>query len=721
MLIQNMKIRNILLFLVIVGTSNCSGDGSVLRLLIALNVEGRPGVPRWDRGLEILPAAQLAVDKVNGDPSILPGYQLEPIQVDTGPCHTYSFQSEGLINFFHQLVEEENQIVGVVGLFCTSVAQLLSPLAGRQGISLVQISGSPSPLLRNQEKYPYLWHMIPSSAAYVDTVLEIMDAFGWRNIAVIGAQGGLYFHTAEEFALKVSRNDSRSVTLISDEQVSFTLRDLQQSRKRIVFASVETKVAVRIICLAYQKGVVWPNYTWIFPDHYIEDLLLYADNMCDLKHALEKVYLLQFHFNSSDAHTQYNTALTPNPYAYAMHDSIQALALALNATIDHLQAMNSSLEDYHLGSSDITDMIERELMTLSFNGALGHVQFDTNEREWQTTVDILQIRNGTATQVGSYNPASGQLVYDKDINPIQDVHIPRIKRSAIALPVSVILLTVNGVCIIFTTIMLVLFVFYRKSAEVKASSLKLSLFTFIGCYLLLFASLLHIVSDVTNYVGSFFCTTITWCAALGIDFVFGTVLVRMLRVYRIFGYNGRMGRKRWSDVFLCIVILIIVGNKATLMLIWSLVDVLTIREVDTYQETASPPYIEVRLYCYSDYLEVWTTLTLFEIGILILVVAFLAFKTRKIRMKHFKDTKKVNVFLFMNILLVCVVTPFWWVLRTVNDSSSSVFPYIGYAGTAILCQLLLSAPKVIPPLTRMLFHNTPKKEVRKRSNETIPI
>ena len=714
-----MKIRNILLFLVIVGTSNCSGNGSVLRLLIALNVQGGPEEPRWDQGLEILPAAQVAVDKVNGDPSILPGYQLELIQVDTGPCHTHSFQSEGLINFFHQLVQEENHIVGVVGLFCTSVAQLLSPLAGHQGISLAQISGSVSPVLHNQERYPYLWHMIPSSAAYVDTVLEMMDAFAWRNIVVIAAKGGLHFHTAEEFALKVNGNDSRSVSLISDEQVSSTLLDLQQSRKRIVFASVEAIVAVQIICHAYQEGVVWPNYTWIFPDHNIEDLLLY--DMCDLKHALENAYLLQFHFNSSDAHTQYNTTLTPNLHAYAMHDSIQALALALNGTMDHLQAINSSLEDYRLGTSDITDMIEGELMTLSFTGALGHVQFDTKEREWQTTVDIVQIRNGTATQVGSYNPASGQLVYDKDINPIQDVHIPRIKKSAIALPVSVIMLTVTGVCIIFTSVMLVLFVLYRKSAEIKASSLKLSLFTFIGCYLLLFATLLYMVSNVTKYVGPFFCTTVTWCAVLGIDFVYGTVLVRMLRVYRIFSYNGRMGRKRWSDVVLCIVVLIIVGNKAILLLIWSLVDVFTKREVDTHDATATPPlYIEVMLYCYSDYFEVWTTLILSEIGILMLVVAFLAFKTRKIRMKHFKDTKKVNAFLFMNILLVCVGIPFWWVLRTVNDSSSRIFPYIGFAGIAVLCQLLLIAPKVIPPLTRMLFHKTPKK-VRKRSNETVPI
>ena len=585
-----MKIESILLCLMIVGASNGSGNSNVLRLLIALNVQGGPEVPRWDRGLEILPAAHLAVDKVNGDPSILPGYQLEPIQVDTGTCRTNGFQSEALINFFHQIVQEESHIVGAVGLFCTGVTQLLSPLAGHQGISLVQISGSASPLLRNQERYPYLWHMIPSSAVYVDTVLEMMDAFDWRNIAVIGANDGSYFHTAEELALKVSRNDSRSVTWISDEQVSFTLRDLQQSGKRIVFASVETKVAVRMICLAYQEGVVWPNYTWIFPDHHIEDLLLHAGDMCNitvLKHALETVYFLQYHFNSSD--TQYSTILTPNPYTYAMHDSIQALALALNATMDHLQAINSSLEDYHLGSPDITDMIERELMTLSFNGALGYVQFDTSKREWQTTVDILQIRNGTAIQVGTYNPTSGQLV-DEDINPIQDVDIPRIIRSSVTLPVSVILLTVDGVCIILTTVMLVLFVLHRKSAEIRASSLKLSLFTFVGCYLLFFASLLSTVLDLTNYVGPFLCTTATCCAILGINFVYGTVLVGMLRVYRIFGYNGRMGKKRWSDWSLCIVVLIIVGSVGILLLVWSLVDVFTIREVDVDTDQAGTSY-----------------------------------------------------------------------------------------------------------------------------------
>ena len=128
-----------------------------------------------------------------------------------------------------------------------------------------------------------------------------------------------------------------------------------------------------MICLAYQEGLVWPDYAWIFPDHHIDDLLFHPDDMCDidvLRRALERVYLLHFHFDSSDPLTQHNTTLTPNPYTNVMHDSIQAFAHSLNAIVGHLGAMNLSLEDYRLGNSDITDMIERELKTLSFTGAL---------------------------------------------------------------------------------------------------------------------------------------------------------------------------------------------------------------------------------------------------------------------------------------------------------------------------------------------------------------
>ena len=252
---------------------------------------------------------------------------------------------------------------------------------------------------------------------------------------------------------------------------------------------------------------------------------------------------------------------------------------------------------------------------------------------------------------------------------------------------------------------------------------------FLGCYLLFISALFITVSELIDLnQGPFFCNSVTWCAALGINFVFGTLFVRMLRIYRIFNYFGKLGRKKWSDRVLFIVVLLIVGIEATLLLTWSLVDVFTIRKVETYQDAASPPYIEVVQFCSCTYLQIWLTLVVGEVGILMFAVAFLAFKTRKIRRQHFKDTKKVNVYLFINILLICTVAPLWYVLRTtrVNDPTSGpgvIVLNIGYAGTATLCQLLLFAPKVIPPLTRQLFHKTGNQKLcsQKMCSKSISI
>ena len=719
-----MKLVSVFLFLLITGICKGHSNVSVLQLLVVLNVQGGHGVPRWDRGTEILPAAQLAVERINEDLSFLPEYHLEIVPVDTGTC-TSDFNSEAsaVINFIHQITQEEQHVVGVVGLFCTSVAQLISPLAGHRGISLLQIAGSASPVLRNNEKYPYLWHMTPSSTAYVEAVYRMMDEFGWTNIAVIGGADGIYFHTAIAFGQYCSQggNTSQSVDvslLILDGHVSSVLKSLKQSRKRIVFASVEATVAVEIICLAYQEDMTWPNYVWIFPDHYIEDLLFYANDVCDgeiLRSALERVYLLHFHLSSS------NATLTPNPYVNVMHDSIQAFALALNMTMVHLQAMNLTLEDYHLGKSDITDILQNEMMSLSFTGVLGRVEFDNN-RERQTRVDIIQIRNGSALLVGNYDPVSRETVLENYSNPMDDMlnnEIPRIYIHS-PLPLTVLLSTVTGVCIILTTIVLALFLYYRKAVEVKATSLPLSLLMILGCYLLFMSTLFHTVSDAIVNHGPFFCNAVIWCAGLGIHFIFGAVLVRMLRIYRIFGFFRKMGGKRWSDWFLCIVVFSIVGAEAMLLLVWLVADVLTVRDVETFQATASPPHYEVVQFCYSEYLGVWTIVVFGEVGVLISVVAFLAFKTRKIRQKHFKDTKKVNIYLFMMIMLICVLIPFWFVLRAVKDNAASIVVlYLGYGGTATLCQLLLFVPKVLPPLIRDILPKMPEERLRSRAIATV--
>ena len=65
----------------------CATNLTTLQNLVMLNLkthqENSAWAPRWNRGLEILPAAQVAVDRINQDPTILPGYNLELTELDT--------------------------------------------------------------------------------------------------------------------------------------------------------------------------------------------------------------------------------------------------------------------------------------------------------------------------------------------------------------------------------------------------------------------------------------------------------------------------------------------------------------------------------------------------------------------------------------------------------------------------------------------------------------
>ena len=86
----------------------------------------------------MISATQLAVNKINMRNDILPDYKLKLIPAKTEACNE-SLVTEALGNFVRQVTGDLN-IVGVVGLVCSTVTQAVSPLAGRPGIGLLQIS-----------------------------------------------------------------------------------------------------------------------------------------------------------------------------------------------------------------------------------------------------------------------------------------------------------------------------------------------------------------------------------------------------------------------------------------------------------------------------------------------------------------------------------------------------------------------------------------------------
>ena len=195
-------------------------------------------------------------------------------------------------------------------------------------------------------------------------------------------------------------------------------------------------------------------------------------------------------------------------------------------------------------------------------------------------------------------------------------------------------------------------------------------------------------------------------------------MMRMLRVYRIFTYFGKLG-KRWSDGALFAGTMVIVGANIIYLTLWSVLGGATNINNNTMLVTpeGSFPHYEVTHTC----IPPSTTLIVLDslqIVFLYIIVVLLAILTRNIRRQHFKDTKKVNMFIYLDILTYIILS---FPLMITNPEIQVYFRFVEINSHAIICQMFLFLSKCLPPLLRhlkLMYWKTTAKDKQFESTTT---
>ena len=297
-----------------------------------------------------------------------------------------------------------------------------------------------------------------------------------------------------------------------------------------------------------------------------------------LLRAMENVLVLKSKFEQSMLNTvpssQYfginrSSGFPFNPYTNVLYDSVWALALAVNSSLQTLQHNNLTLTArtvFRTLSGEATQAIEDSLLKTSFNGASGEYK----NGQIQTLQEIYQLQNKSFILFGKKYFQDNRTVFRLDLlnemRPQDD--IPNIYEY-IPLTVTIIMSVGIGLCIVFVTAMLILFFFYWRQPEVKASSRALSLCIFLGCYLLLNSSL---------------CTSVSWgipvepgvpVCVISVDSCFigilATVLAKVLRISYVFNKFKKIG-KVCSDIALLAMITVVVSGKLIIFAVWYTID-----------------------------------------------------------------------------------------------------------------------------------------------------
>ena len=712
----------------------------------------------WDKAYELIPAGHLAAEQINERSDILPGHELKLINIDSEACGI-NVISKGIINVYRELVNYNRTcIVGVIGLFCSAVTSAISPIISHPNIGgYVHIAASTSPMHRGNTslKNSNLFHIIESSSAFNEAMLALMRTFNWKRITSVHTESEFYFmSTSIDFIHRVSINSEYElVTRIhiaenSPAHIMEKFNVIREEGARISYWSVTYDQAAYLLCMAYQRNFTWPEYVYIIQEHGI-DRILEIETSCSKKEiltAMDGVFILHYRLhvendtelisgvNYSEFQQLYtdklkefasitNESLQNNLYANSLYDQVWAFALAINNSLLSIKSQNLSFEDYGLGESvpTISSILKNELKHVAFQGASGRIDFSTDQGS-PTYVNILQIQKGKPKLIGVYDPYNHNITLTEAAPHVRDIPKDTFDTEYQLLPpwLGTCILVAQVILFGLITTNLVLIIKWKKEREVKAISPLLSILMMIGCYFLCSAPLFMImyrmlIIDNMALVTSL-CHLKVW-ASIGMELILSTLFLKLLRIYHIFHAKRMiMMSDYWVDKYLVIYALLICVGKVILLILWNIITPISSKVTQEYIPVGNGlPYYWATTHCVTS--TVWLSVILLYSGVLLFMIVVLAIETRHIKNNSYKDTKKVNAFIFLVIIVLTISISLWIIFEAIKiEVGANISEWMTYLSVPLLCQVCLFIPKTLP-LAVIKF--TSKKEIKLQTFSSV--
>ena len=726
-------------------------NGSLQPLYVLVLVpfpDSRPG-SGFDGGLSSLPGARIARDEINNRSDILEGYHIELIEGNAEACSRLT-APDGLVNLVEYGIEPKySPVVAVAGLICSSHTMELSRVISRGQVSLITLAAANSPVFElESDRYPHLWQFLGSASVYGEATLALMNKFDWRQIGIVYSHEDIFlYHMARYLKMKIDNQSDqflvnsiavyRNLRRDSLEVVDQIIR-LDQGITVIVL-SVNPELAALILCTAYDEGLVYPHYVFLIFSQTHEIILseAYAPNCTREKiTAALRGHILMYtqqvpddssiildttgeeytHFEAKyrqeadrvkrdyfESHGVQPQLLDSPDEATVLYDQLWSLSLAINRSLPELERINMSITHYTTHQQQVTHIIENHLSNLSFQGASGHIQFDS-KRGVSTPLELfVSSESGQVRRVGVYDPRN-TTDFHIDINS-SDLPRDRLPIQYIVLPLSltVVAYVLSCAVALFTTIVLVLYLYYRDHKEVKATSPCLSILVFIGCYLLCIAAAVEATKVAFVFSSQSFSIIVSIRILFlvnGIGLILLTIFINMLRIYQIFfSWMKELGAVWKSCSMIPIVLLLsVLPNLLLIILIVikapqlkTVVNRQTLTTVYKLQTTVALPRFAALLSVY--------------FGLFASLILFFAFRTRKLKYTNFKDTKKVILFI---VLLVICVGLSSYLYNTLHQSGNEHIASLVYAAGILFipttCLLLLYVPKLPPAISLAQYY-----------------
>ena len=611
-----------------------------IHLIVALPLQhGGAPTASWERGQEILPGAQTAINTINNRSDILPEHKLQVTEVDIGKCGKRNF------NFFLQFINFtfslDINFLGIVGVFCPFKTMQLSRT--REIESAVKAAYAIDLSVSKLE----------SGSTLVKAILEFFNELKWRIIGVITEAKSTFFsQLAEELCRKYADWMNGTVALYH-----YGTNIAHLSLPRIVFVSVSATSAIELLCSAYENSLIWPKHVWILHSYQLEDF--HSNASCNVTIALENVLLFREEFQNIHELPQ-----QLNSYSVWLHNAIWSIAIAVN---DSLQ----NKENFHISAQEQISVVQ-----VNHFNEIPIIALYSNKLRFINITFQTRAPSDKFTEV--YEGGS----------------------SLYTVTMAVV---ISFVFIIMTVMLISYIHFRKEPEVKSTSfSLSLLLFLGCYLTLIYLSINVYLHQPIPYQSLLSVCLAAHFLSGLGLPsaLILATVAVKMLRIYYIFNKNTpKQLSSKCSDLFLLVYVILILSPMILVYISWTLLDPYR----GFYQRSTDLNIVTVQKGCTSTYLTVWQSILVVYMILLFLLLLVVALMMRKIDNPHFNDTKKVNILIVCLFLDLVVTLVTWRILyAVVKLYLADIVLHIGHYIFILSCQILLIVPKVFPPFVRCI-------------------
>ena len=510
-------------------------------------------------------------------------------------------------------------------------------------------------VLSNQVARALSDHAFLSSTVIAGAIIELTGQFGWSRITIVADMADTYLlHTAEVFYRMANLSSDSNLLQLgdSDSEVKALVNKVDRLNLKIIVLSLRPQLVSKLLCRARERHLVWPEYAWIV--HSVE----VREERCGDNSSLDGVITLLYMHSRTAPH---------------------------NFTYDAI-----SLDSVDITSGCVVHNVS-------------HCSIDYSKEA--AYVDISLHVGTSQILTAHYNESSSNLEGVSVRGPIPSALPPQYDTSGF---VALYYMGI-AICFVVVTVTMVLYFYFQKEPTVKATSVSLSVLIFTGCYMLIFYLLVLNSTLLPSYhkrstgFRNFICVFRVWIHALGFPtaLILSTLLVKLLRVYRIFNCHGKISKYTSGNLALAVYALLLSSPNALICFVWSTSD----HYLSVVSFSIEGGHLVARERCNSAYTIQWLLgLQIYIVGMSLLLVV-VAIMTRNISHSDFKDTKKVSSLCFVLVLTLSMLLAYWYVLRIVRAHVVAVHGVlqVGHYFMILECQGFIFAPKLFPIVRERLM------------------